>query len=118
MSLIQVRILTVTVTTLDGEQETSHHPTRSEAEQFANDRLSRAGIAEVVSIVIRSRALVVPNSPKRAWLAGVAAGANDTSSFKGVSQVVGSWSPDTGWLFKDERAASRRGDGYVNPDDC
>lgn len=117
MSLIQVRIITVTVTTIDGEQETTHHPTRVEAEQYANDLLSKSFRGSTASVAIRSKALVVPNSPKRAWLAGVSAGAND-AQFKGVAQMIGSWTPDTGWLFKDERAAARRGDGYVNPDDC
>lgn len=113
MQDIQVRICSVKLDRIDGETESSCFATRAEAEAFANYRLSNS-IHTIQSITIHTVPHVIPNSPKRAWLKGREHGlcASDTgvSEFSTPATTIGAWSRETGWLFKDERAASRKPD--------
>ena len=121
MQDIQVRIYSVQISRNDGETETQFHPTRIEAEAAANQILARSDGSTVKEIKIFSVPQVIPNSPKRAWLEGVEVGRNTVdkkiTGLRSAMMAIGAWSLETGWLFRDERAASRKPDTTA-PEEC
>ena len=119
MQDIQVRICSVIVVRNDGETESSCHATRVEAESFANQLLQRSDGGGIKSMTIHALPRLIPNSPKRAWLQGVDDGQNKMArEFTSQDRTtLGAWSPETGWLFRDERAASRKPDATA-PEEC
>jgi len=97
--------------------------TRRDAEFDAGIKLSAPEGApplrakEILSIKIRRHSVLVPNSPKQAWLDGRRSGRDD-HSLEDVgterAEVASVWTKDDGWLIKDDRSQSRRVSNAAN----
>lgn len=116
--------LTVILSSVSGEQEREWwiSSTRQEAEAEARTRMTRTSSSAITGVTISRMPVLVENSPKRAFISGLIQGTNLTSIEAlgdGATEIMGTWTPETGWLTRDERSKARRVNGTdLNPSEC